>query len=63
MTIKYLKDLKVVSGMILAILLSAIALILAIYTISYWVVFVLLSLITLHLTIHRADKLSKNNSE
>jgi len=60
MNYKVLKDVKVVSGLISSIILSGIAIILAIYNISYWVFFVVVSMVVLFLSVHRADKIMKN---
>lgn len=59
MNYKVLKDVKVVSGLISSIILSVIAIILAIYSISYWVFFVMVSMVVLFLSVHRADKVMK----
>lgn len=60
MNYKVLKDLKVISGLISAILLSVIAIALAVYNVSYWVFFVVVSMVLLFLSVHRADKIMKN---
>lgn len=60
MNYKVLKDVKVVSGLISSIVLSGIAIILAIYSISYWVFFVVVSMVVLFLSVHRADKIMKD---
>lgn len=60
MNYKVLKDVKVVLGLTLSIILSAIGLILAIYNISYWVFFVVVSMVVLSFSVYRADKVMKN---
>lgn len=60
MNYKVLKDVKVVSGLISSIILSGIAIILAIYSISYWIFFVVVSMMVLFLSVNRADKIMKN---
>ncbi len=62
MNYKVLKDVKVVSGLISAILLSVIAIALAVYNVSYWVFFVVVSMVLLFLRVHRSDKIMKNGS-
>ncbi|WP_440898042.1 hypothetical protein ACS127_08790 [Amphibacillus sp. Q70] len=60
MNVKVLQDIKVVSGLISSIILSGIAIVLALYNISYWVFFVVVSWVVLFLSAHRADKIMKN---
>lgn len=55
-----LKDVKVMSGLISSILLAGIAIVLAMYNISYWVLFTVLSTFILFLSLNRADKITKN---
>lgn len=60
MNYKVLKDVKVVAGLISSIILSGIAIILAIYSINYWIFFVVVSMVVLFLSVNRADKIMKN---
>lgn len=60
MNYKVLKDIKVISGLISSIILSGVALVLAIYSSSYWVLFVVVSLLVLFSSVHRASKIMKN---
>lgn len=55
-----LKDLKTMLGFIISILLGLIAVILAVNSNSYWVVFVVGSVIPIALIVIRADKIYKN---
>lgn len=55
-----LKDVKVMSGLISSILLAGIAIVLAMYNISYWILFTVLSIFILFLSVNRADKITKN---
>ena len=56
-----LKDVKVMSGFISSIILSVIAIGLAINSSSYWVFFIVISLVILTVSIFRADKLYKED--
>ena len=60
MNYKVLKDVKVVAGLISSIILSGIAIILAIYRNNYWIFFVVVSMVVLFLSVNRADKIMKN---
>ncbi|PFB13689.1 damage-inducible protein DinB [Bacillus cereus] len=57
MNYKVLKDVKIMWGFISTIMLSAIAVELAVYNIGYWVVFVILSVIVLSFSVYKADEL------
>lgn len=57
MNYKVLKDVKIMWGFFFSIVLSVIAVALAIYNISYWVVLVILSVIVLSFSVYRADEL------
>lgn len=57
MNYKVLKDVKIMWGFISTIMLSAIAVALAVYNIGYWVVFVILSVIVLSFSVYKADEL------
>lgn len=60
MNYKVLKDVKAVSGFISAIILSLIGVVLAIKSHRFWVAFVVLSIIILFLSAHRADKVMES---
>ncbi|PFN14939.1 hypothetical protein COF61_30635 [Bacillus toyonensis] len=57
MNYKILKDVKILRGFFFSIVLSVIAVALAIYNIGYWVVLVILSVIVLSFSVYRADEL------
>ena len=57
MNYKVLKDVKIMWGFISTIMLSAIAVALAVYNIGYWVVVVILSVIVLSFSVYKADEL------
>ncbi|HDR5272514.1 hypothetical protein E8M24_27480 [Bacillus thuringiensis] len=57
MNCKVLKDVKIMWGFFFSIVLSVIAVALAIYNIGYWVVLVILSVIVLSFSVYRADEL------
>ncbi|OUB85366.1 hypothetical protein BK784_33965 [Bacillus thuringiensis serovar medellin] len=57
MNYKVLKDVKIMWGFISTIMLSAIAVALAVYNIGYWLVFVILSVIVLSFSVYKADEL------
>ncbi|MDY0854335.1 damage-inducible protein DinB [Bacillus thuringiensis] len=59
MNYKILKDVKILRGFFFSIVLSvlAVAVALAIYNIGYWVVLVILSVIVLSFSVYRADEL------
>ncbi|MGW6150891.1 hypothetical protein ACWFN4_26370 [Bacillus mycoides] len=57
MSYKVLKDVKIMWGFISSIMLSVIAVTLAVYNIGYWVVLVILSVIVLSFSVYRADEL------
>ncbi|CRK82909.1 hypothetical protein [Neobacillus massiliamazoniensis] len=63
MNYKVLKDIKAMSGFVSTIKLSAIAVALAIFNISYWVIFVILSILVLSLSVFKADKLYNGNKD
>lgn len=54
-----LKDVKTMVGFILSLILSVIAIALALNSNSYWVFFIVISLIVLAVSVFRADKLYK----
>ncbi|PDY77402.1 hypothetical protein [Bacillus cereus] len=57
MNCKLLKDTKIIRGFISSIMLSVIAVALAVYNIGYWVVLVILSVIVLSFSVFKADEL------
>ena len=54
-----LKDVKAMAGFILSLILSVIAIALALSNSSYWVLFIVISLIVLAVSVFRADRLYK----
>ncbi|MDR7080681.1 hypothetical protein J2Y03_005772 [Neobacillus niacini] len=58
-----LKDLKTIIGFITSSLLAVVGVVLAINNNSYWVVFVVLSIMLSFFSIRRADKLYKQNNK
>ena len=58
-----LKDLKSIIGFITSSLLAVVGVVLAINNNSYWVVFVVLSIMLSFFSIRRADKLYKQNNK
>lgn len=58
MNYKLLKDKKAMTGFASSIILSGIGVVLAIYDISYWVAFAVLSLIILSPSVRRAGRYS-----
>ncbi|MGN4426332.1 hypothetical protein ACTFQN_21500 [Bacillus cereus group sp. MYBK30-1] len=63
MNYKVLKDKKIMWGFISTILLSVIAVTLAVYNIGYWVVLVILSVIVLSFCVYKAGELYNEESE
>ncbi|MDF9451704.1 damage-inducible protein DinB [Bacillus toyonensis] len=57
MNYKILKDTKIIRGVISSIMLSVIAIALAVYNIGYWVVLVILSVIVLSFNVYKANEL------
>ncbi|WP_449537991.1 hypothetical protein [Ferdinandcohnia sp. Marseille-Q9671] len=60
MNFPVLKDVKAVIGFIMSLMLVGIAIVLATKNNSYWVVFVVLSLMVSYFSVRRADKITNS---
>ncbi|WP_082235531.1 hypothetical protein [Halobacillus massiliensis] len=57
-----LKDVKIMTGFIVAILAGVFAFLTALYDIQYWVVFIVISFVSMFLSVYRADQVYKQNA-